>query len=186
MNNYHHRLLFGTRRIWPTLIKSIAVALLAFRLAKGQETSSAGAEPAYVQTDAGGFRLIIQPEKPLCRLDESVRIDILVTNLTEGALRIPEHDTITDFELIVKNERGQNVPLTEFGQRALRLTDFGRSTGQTIDSKGAVKYSIDVSRLYKIDVAGLYTLTARREFQVSANSAKLKLISNTIRIRIEK
>ena len=124
MNN-NHRLLFGTHSMRLTLIRLIVVASVACQVAKGQEAQSTNTESVSGQTDAGGLRLIIQPEKPPFRLDESVRIDIVVTNLTEGGLRISEHSVVTDFELIVKNDNGQNVPLTEYGHMDLvRVSDI--------------------------------------------------------------
>lgn len=158
--------------------------LLLTQASHGQGIQTTKPNPEMKQTDVDGFRLTIQLEKPAVRVGEPVTLNVSVTNLSESALYWPENDPQRDFEILLRDGRGLPAPLTDYGNRLLNSSQEFRRTMVKLDAKQEKRYFLNVSRLYNLKAAGVYTLTVKLRVSKEKSAPTFELTSNTVRLTI--
>jgi hypothetical protein len=149
---------------------------------RAQRVSSASdVESAIVK----GLQMSIKAERESFKPGEPIVLKVSVKNTTPLVLYLP--DTAHpewDYKFVVKNERGEDVPLTIEGKRLVEDVAILRKTGVEMKPGAEVKAEFRLNKLFAMTTPGLYTLTVRHGAWENANRVSTTITSNTIRVRV--
>gem|GEM_PF-4917500 len=115
-------------------------------------------------------------------LGEPIVLRLSVTNSSDADLFILQSCESLDYKLTVKNEQGQNVPLTTEGQRLTnRYEVICRHRKLKIEPAKSREAIIDLSTLYDMSAKGTYYITVSR-WARNSNNDWVTTESNTIEV----
>jgi hypothetical protein len=170
-------------------IRNIAALLATFAvmivIVMGANTRTNDVMDSTLSGEASeGFQLSAGIENKQFRIGEPIVLKLTIRNSTKQVLYLTETSPESDYKLLVKNEYGERVPLTEFGQRLLNNKEEFRVIGVKVKSGEERKDSIEVSRLHEMTVPGTYSITASRTVKNRNGKGWSEVVSNTINITI--
>jgi hypothetical protein len=132
-----------------------------------------------------GFRLSLMAKKSQVKVHEPGLIDFLIQNVTKKTLFLEETFPEREYEIEVKNLRGELVKLTKRGEtlRNNKGADF-RLLAIKVNAGEQHKDTIDVAGLYDLSVPGVYYVKASRKVQKLNSDKWTDVESNTLTITV--
>ena len=169
--------------LMATLITTIASATIAMT----SPGDTAGLVSPFAQKSgsglSGGFRLSARSEKELVKAGKPVVLKLSLTNAGRKALIVYETSDETDYKLSVKDEKGESVHLTEYGEKLLSSAEQLRRIKVEVKPGEEMQDSIRVSSLYRMAAGGTYFITATRQF-FRRNGEPGEVMSNEVKITV--
>lgn len=139
-----------------------------------------------------GFRLSAQLSSLQTKVDQPVLLRLTIKNVTKKDLEVHEALPRREFEINVKNSRGETVPLTDYGQQLYgkHLFVTRRLGFKSRDIKVAPgeerQETIDIAKLRDLSVPGTYYVKAMRRVKKQGGKGWGEVESNTVRVTIIK
>lgn len=131
-----------------------------------------------------GFNLSARIENKQFKLGEPIVLNLTIRNITKQVLYLTETNPYSDYQLIVKSERGERVRLTEFGQRSSNNKEDFRVIGVKVKPGEERHDSIEATRLYNMTVPGTYTMIARRVIRSRKGRESAEVVSNVVNVLV--
>lgn len=120
-------------------------------------------------------------DKTMFKLGDHIPLGLTVTNNSSMEIYVVESYAERDYKIEVKNEIGQDIPLTKIGKRLTDpATPVWRIKKVKIDPGKSIQSNIDIAALYDMSVAGVYSISISR----TAKKADGKLIRAATNIQI--
>lgn len=178
------------KRIMLSRIILLVLMTLALPL---QPTITAAAEKNTHQDRAEGgrvvegFQLYLTVERETILPGEIVLLKIRLKNVTRQSVFVTDRATRYDYSPNVRYQSGQEAPLTEKGKQLKdmfnRVLEIGVKFPK-IEPKKSKEYTLDITELYDFKRGETYLITVSRMVGRKDNQGKLKVTSNTVRIKV--
>lgn len=133
---------------------------------------------------ADEYRLSASIGKASFRFDEPVRVNIIFENVSSHELPYGVQAREFDYLLECRNEQGQVMPATLYGQRVEANRGEGRFIRSTLAPGDRLVNEITVNRLLDLTLAGHYTLHVRRDVFPHQGGNQKTLLSNPCSFQI--
>lgn len=132
-----------------------------------------------------GFRLSLLAKKSQVKVHEPTDIDFLIQNVTKKTLFLEETFPEREYEIAVRNLRGELVKLTERGEtlRNNKGQEY-RVLPLRVNAGEQHKDTIDVAGLYDLSLPGVYYAKASRKIQKLNSKLWTDVESNTVTITV--
>ena len=156
-----------------------------FVVATASYTGSNLCKPEKKVANSTGFCLSLVIKQSQVKVHQPILVDFLIRNVTRKTLVLEETFPERQYEIVVKNSRGQIVELTERG-RTLQNNkgqDY-RVLPLKVNSGEEHKDTIDVASLYDLTVPGIYQVNATRRVPKLNSSLWTEVSSNTLTITV--
>lgn len=127
-----------------------------------------GPKPGELVT-VDGFQLSITADSQEFVSGSPIKLDTLAKNVTDKKLSLVASSRLvpSDYEVEVKTEKGELLPLTRYGQRVKRNKGTFFSVGGVDVLPGAsYRQEILVNQVYDMTDPGVYLVTVRRDVPV--------------------
>ena len=126
--------------------------------------------------------LSLRLEKPVVRSGEPISLRFTLKNSNKHSVFVHESHPDIAYRLLLKNEKGLKVPLTEYGEWLQRTTQDTRLV--TIEVKPGEEKQDDVvlNKIFEMTAPGQYTVTTTR--QVFFPNGKYTIVSRAITVRV--
>jgi hypothetical protein len=134
-----------------------------------------------------GFQLYLTAERETILPGEVVLLKIRLKNFTREAVFVKDASTRYDYRPDVRNQSGQEAPLTEKGRQLKDILSHWEEISAKfpkIEPKKSKEYTLDITELYDFKRGETYLITVSRMVGRKDNQGKLKVTSNTIRIKV--
>ncbi len=135
------------------------IARFGAALAVALAASSAPAQTSKCPQNAGSgvaYKLSL-PSSPEFHVGGPVAVMLTIENISDGEVWFAEDSGGPEYFLQVLNERGKEVPETEFGKEFRKRAD--RSSCVSLQHRGDARTSYcEISRMFRMDAAGEYTV----------------------------
>ena len=134
-----------------------------------------------------GLRLYLKVERDTVRPGESILLKIELKNTSKRTLIVKDTSIQYDYRLDVRNQSGQEVSLTDKGQQLKDMLSHWEEISAKfteIEPQKSKEYTLDITGLYDFKSGETYLITAGRLVGRKDNQGKLKVTSNTIRIKV--
>lgn len=134
-----------------------------------------------------GFQLYLSTQKDTFALNDAILLEIELKNTTKQTLFVKDTSTQYDYEVEARNETQQEVSLTEKGKQLKEMLSNWQEISARfpkIEPEKTLRYTLDISGLYQFKPGETYLITVGRKVGKKDNTGKLKIMSNTIRIKI--
>lgn len=131
-----------------------------------------------------GIQLTVRTEKESFDSDEVVLLLLSVRNTTRRAVFLVETYSAREYKFDVKNEKGEDVLLTEEGQHLLTNNAVYRSGPLTIEPGEEKQHNVSINRIYDMTAPGTYSVTVRRKIFKMSGKLFTEAISNTLKVTI--
>lgn len=141
-------------------------------------------KPSKQEATASAFSLLVSLPKAVFRPEEPIRLDVLFENISDRVLEYGVQGTEFDYVIECKDEHGQAVPLTRYGQRLEANRGMGRFLVCKISPGEHLSAEISVTRQLDLSLAGRYTLTVRREVFPHQGDTAPPVVSNACAFEI--
>jgi hypothetical protein len=170
--------------ILVTALVTIIASTMSARMNQGD--TSPAVSP-FVQKSDGGLsdsvQLSARPEKELIKSGEPVVLKLNLMNAGRKSLFVYETSDESDYKLSVKDEKGESVPLTEYGERLLSSAEELRRIKVEMKPGEERQVSIRVSKIYRMAAGSTYFITAKRQF-FRRNGRSAEVISNEVKLQV--
>jgi hypothetical protein len=142
--------------------------------------------PATTGSNGTGFQLTLRAQSPQSK-KKPVTVEFTIQNVSKKVLWLQETSVERDYELEVRDSRGQEVQLTERGRT------FRNNKGEVFRNI-VVKFKpgeqkidmIDVGSLFDLSKPGAYTVRAtRRAVKIDSRTDWAQVESNTVTFQVE-
>ena len=136
-----------------------------------------------------GLRLFARPIMNVFSLGDSIRLAVIVTNVTAEPIALtvifPGSDDRYDVKFVVTDARGQRVSFTRLGS----ILDGGPRAvsgveGRQVPPKGTIEDVLRIDQRFELGTTGTYFVTVRRLVQGDNNKLSPDLTSNTAKFEI--
>ena len=97
---------------------------------------------------------------------ESVTLILTVKNNSKSPIFFADRFAAKDFRIIIRNERGEIVPLTKYGERMKNWTSF-RNIGVNLKSGKTRESKMGLDKVFDITAKGKYFMTVSRPVMVN-------------------
>jgi hypothetical protein len=168
---------------WVVVIVSMAVLAGVNRMTlhKGEVISEMA-----VSNNSTGFQFSAVLEQKQVEIDQPVNLKFSIKNVAKESRFILESNPETDYRLEVKDERGNSMPLTEYGKQILSTAEEVRLVIVKMKPGEEIEDTIQVNRIVKMIAPGTYYITAKRRVpKTPHNRDRLVYISsNTVMVVI--
>ncbi len=133
-----------------------------------------------------GLQLSLALEKKEVLVDEPLLVKFSTKNVARKPLFVLESNPDTDYRFDVRDDKGNVVPLTEYGKKILSTAEEVRMVLVKLRPGEETHSEVRAERIVQLNVAGTYYITAKRRVpQASNNLTKLvEISSNTVRVVI--
>jgi len=112
---------------------------------------------------------------------------LTIKNVTRKDLEVREALPHREYEIDVRNSRGERVPLTNFGRQLLETSGVGfRETDIMVGPGEGRQDSVDIAKLCDLSVPGTYYVKAIRRVKKRTLRGWGEVVSNAVRITIVK
>lgn len=174
-----------------TGVLKIVVAVLML-LSIGDAVHMEGGEPKQAETNSGqwgsiseGLQLSVQLEKVILRVREPIVLKLLIKNTTKEVLPLVVSSPDMDYQISIRDEKGQNVALTKYGEKLRRNAGDHLARAVIKVSPGQeVSHSLTVSEIYNMTAPGTYSITAKRTVFRRDGKGIAELMSNMIEVTV--
>jgi hypothetical protein len=112
---------------------------------------------------SGRYRLVASLSKAVFKADEPVRVKVVFENASDQELPYGAQAKVFDYYLDCRDEQGEPMPFTRFGQRMAGNRGEGRYITSTLPAAEQLVNEISVSRQVDLTLPGRYTLRITRE-----------------------
>ena len=142
-------------------------------------------------TDVGGpitdgLQLFIHPQKQVFSAEEPVMVNMQLRNGRKADLSFEEYGPpLRSVSVIIKNERGQDVPLTAFGKHLYGKQPFLLGHAVYVPSEMRATYHFWLNRAFDLSLPGTYAVTIRKTLDNNARSDKTSIVSNTASVTVQ-
>lgn len=129
--------------------------------------------------DGQGFKLLVKVKKNQYVVGEPIPLFLTVTNINSEKIKynsIPEKDC----EILVKDQSGKLLPMTNYGKELSKRSDIGR----LIEINGLTHDPLIVNHVYQITSAGEYSVAAKRTFIHPKTKKKIIIESNPVYVTV--
>ena len=130
------------------------------------------------------YFLSIKTEKEQYKPCESIYIDITLTNNSEKLLTIYETSNEKDYKVIVTDDKGKEINLTQYGENLKELVIHHRMVVTKISTKESTRCRILINRLYDMTLSGEYVIKVKRSAENIDGTDLIELESNTIKLKV--
>jgi hypothetical protein len=166
-----------------TVLSALILVCLLFSItSNATDNSDSGRPPASQSTTNMTLRLYAVNE----RYDaaEAVDLILILRNSSDRPRVLWEEMADMDFLLTVKDQDGESVPSTRYGEwvSKLRRSTVHNARNVGISSHEERLYSIRLNRLFDLTTIGRYTISARRKVRVG--DGEQTLTSNELTVAI--
>jgi len=116
---------------------------------------------------------------------EAIVLLLVLRNTTRKVLPLVVSSPEKDYEVSVKDKRGKNMSLTEYGRKVRDTKGDHLSRAVLRVSPGQeLRYEYPVSAVYRMPAGGSYYITARRNVFRENGKGVAELVSNTIKVMV--
>lgn len=169
------------------LTVALVIIIASTMSARMNQGDTGPAVSLFVQKSDGGlsdsFQLSARSEKEMLKSDEPVVLKLNLMNAGRKSLFVYETSDETDYKLSVKDETGESVPLTEYGERLLSSAEELRRIKVEVKPGEERQGSIQVSKIYRMVAGNTYFITAKRQF-FRRNGRPAEVVSNEVKIQV--
>ena len=169
----------------------LAVTVLPMLLADGMDRRSeqaAQAGPLVRQwgSVSKGFQLSANLEGDLIKkAGAAIVLELTIKNASKRVLSLIVSSPEKDYQVYVKNGKGEDVPLTEYGERLRQLAgDHLSRSVIKITGGQELKYRYPLGAVYKMTSSGSYYVTAKRSVFRRDGKGIAELSSNEVKVTI--
>ncbi len=131
-----------------------------------------------------GWRLSLSLDKKIFVPEEKILITFVFENISDQTLQYGAQGKDFDYILNCKNEAGEEVPLSVFGQRRKANRGMGRYIVSELKPKQNLVAEVSLTRHLDMTLSGKYTLTVSREIFPHQGRNDPPVISNTVTFEI--
>lgn len=139
-----------------------------------------------------GFQFSVRPKKAQFVLTEPMLVDLEIRNVTDHAVGFSERGfPYTEFDVVVKDARGQMLPLTRYGKLVYHapIPSFVyKNAVLELQPGGEAEYHFWINRVFDMTLPGTYYITIKRHVSTSQNHFDEKsgydIVSNTSPIKV--
>lgn len=134
---------------------------------------------------SAGLKLYVHLEKETFAIGEPIMASLLTRNSGSRARTVMVADPEKVYRLVVKDEAGLSVPLTQYGDKVQKsLEDFLSRGFIKLKPGQEVQDRIQIDKLYKMNLPGTYYITAKRAIFRQDNKGPAEVVSNTVKIKV--
>lgn len=169
----------------------LAVTVLSMLFADAMDRrceQSAQARPLLRQwgSVSQGFQLSANLEGDVIRkAGDAIALELTIKNASKRVLSLTVSSPEKDYQVYVKNEKGEDVPLTEYGERLRQLAGDHLSRSVIKITAGLeLKYRYPLGAVYNMTSSGSYYVTARRSVFRRDGKGIAELSSNEVKITV--
>ena len=132
-----------------------------------------------------GYQLSASVAKDRVAPGEPIVLKLVLRNTTPTTLYLTEVGVEKEYKVKVKDERGEDVPLTKHGKllRNTELTYF-MMAGLAVGPGQEREDSLRVSDLHDMGVGGTYSITVKRMVPKRDGKGNAEVTSNTLKVRV--
>ena len=112
-----------------------------------------------LRVSKNGVALILRIAKTSL-VEQPINLEISLRNETKSKL-IHGVNGYSDWNLVVKDERGETVPLTRFGQRWLVGSKINASSTRALAPGASYSTTLNLARPFDLSVGGTYQVSVR-------------------------
>lgn len=126
----------------------------------------------------GGWRLSGSLDKAEFKVGEPVPLNLVLENSSDTPLTFGAQNPDFDYFLKCNNERGEDVPLTLYGQRMKANRGLGKYIVAELGPKEQRAQELSLTRHLDLTLPGSYTVTVTREVFPARNRGEPAVVSN--------
>ena len=177
--------------VLPIAMLTLVVVALATRThVLAEEEEKAKAEEREWGEEVRGLRLSIQLKEYDKKEYGPVTLSIVVKNVSENVVNYIAPSLFFDYGLTVKDSKGDEVPLTRYGERIRNSGEDFKRALVNLKPEEQKEYTLVVSRYYDLTLPGTYTIVASlpvtgppdRAFGLPSDP--VPVTSNTITVKV--
>ena len=134
---------------------------------------------------ADGLQLFLRPQKPTFSAEEPVMVDMELRNGRKTDLSFEDFGSaLRSVSVTIKDEQGQEVPLTAFGKHLYGKQPF--LLGQDVFVPAAMRatYHFWLNRAFDTSLPGTYAVTIRKTIDNDARNGRTEVVSNTASLTV--
>jgi phage FluMu protein gp41 len=132
-----------------------------------------------------GFQLSAMMDGIKLKRGEPILLKLTLKNVSQKELFVAESTAEKVYDIDVRDERGELVPLSEKGKRLYREPImFDGVISVKVAPGQEQNVTIDLSKIYNVTATGIYSVTARRTVPKLDRSGTAELVSNTVKVTI--
>ena len=175
----------------------IAFSLLYLNISDGETPKKPPKGPEPERTwgpETNGCVMSIKAEKDKVPACEKIILKIYIKNVGETSLPIIDKDIYRDIIFDIRDEKGESVPPTRFGNKMLKSKSTFSRRGGKIESDEEVEDTKLINLIYDMTCLGEYTITAKRSIykrdekgnvvKDEKGYVKVEVVSNTITVKV--
>lgn len=163
---------------------SLAVLIPGYAVsANGQKQN--GKVSRTEKSSSTGFLLLARAEKDVIDPGETLNLSLSIKNVSNGVRFILQPIPTEQYRIVVQDERGEPVPLTEYGEKLIKNQEDHISRAfRGVKPGEELKDTIEVNKLYDMAKPGTYSITAWRIVYDKTGHEIGSVRSNTIKVKI--
>lgn len=167
------------------VIASIVVLLIGVDMNMfGEELDEAKVVPDKGGMVSEGFQLSAQLEKEWVGPCEPVILIVTLKNVSEKVLSLADSRPERDYEIVVKDEQGEETPLTTYGKNLMDSAGVFRRVLLKMNAGQELQNRLLINRIYDMSISGTYSIIVKRNVFRQDGKGFAEVISNTIKVEI--
>jgi len=165
-------------------IGAISLVVTGIQVKKGKAVSDRPASKNGTPKLAA-FKLVLVAEKEKVSKGGPINITVSIQNTGQVPLGFTEGGFLRDYKVIVKNLKGEDVPLTKEAEEIMKsgvvsLSSYELTPGTKLNGRDGT--SID--KLYQISAGRTYYITLKRKAYRMDNRTPIEATSNTVKVTV--
>lgn len=135
--------------------------------------------------ESEGFMMSARSEKEEVGACEPVVVAVRIKNVSDRILSFPESSPESDYGIEVKDDRGEQMPLTRYGKNVLRSGEEHRRVVTKLDPGAEHQQKLLVNRIYDMSTSGTYFVQISRDVFKRDGKGVAKVKSNVLKIKVK-
>ncbi len=174
------------RTLVLTIIINAAAMFGAGMQKKSSQSNQDSTSSKIESATSKGLQFSAEIEKEVFSPNELIVLKVSVKNTTQMTYYLPDtYHPEWDYNLEVKNEKRENVPLTADGERLMKNIAIFRQVNKEIAPGTELHRDFQISKLFKMTAPGLYAVTVKHRVWEPKSGAFSTITSNTVKVRIK-
>ena len=130
-----------------------------------------------------GFQLLAKVERVPTDSGDSLVLKLTMKNVTTETLRLIKTVPEKLYQVTVTNDRGEPLPLTEYGKRRREAVPGARIVLR-VGPGEEVQQEIPLDKMYDLTGKGTYSLTVKRNVLKRQGEGFAEVVSNTVKFTV--
>lgn len=131
-----------------------------------------------------GFQLSAEMEKVVFQLGTPIPLKLTVKNASRRTLKLPVSLPEIDYKVIIKDEKGGIIPLTQYGEASRNPRDISRNHLLDMKPGEQISEQLSIAKIFNITRSGHYSVSVRRRILRQSDKVPAEVESNPVQFSV--